>query len=257
MKKTDDETKFIKSKKTKFAEFISKNSVYGIFAVVLIAICAITLLSLPRSPKDNGDEPDPTQIVDADPTVRPTNNPRPSATLKPPVPATPTPGQVAENTPLPPPTPTPGNQGGISEVNNEPKTGFSIILPFAKSTIITPYSNDTPIYSDTLQEWSCHVGIDFSCSTNDIVPAAANGIVVSVSTDDIYGTSVLIEHEDNFYTLYRGLKEAAVKADELVAEGQSLGTASENIPFEAHIPTHIHFEVIKDNLSVNPLSFAK
>lgn len=258
MKKTDDETKFIKSKKTRFAEFISKNSVYGIFAVVLIAICTIALVSLPKSGHQNTDaSPTPPQISDADSTPNPTRRP-PSS----PIPTAPAPTKAPDNTPdIPDPTPnTPSSSddpGDSTDVGNKPETSFSITLPFAKKSVITQYSNETPIYSETLNEWACHVALDFSCNEGDNVPVAANGIVTKVTTDDIYGTSVLVSHEDGFYTLYRGLKEAAVKPDELVAKGQSLGTAAESIPFEAHMPTHIHFEVIKDNLSVNPLSFAK
>lgn len=252
MKKTDDETKFIKSKKTKFAEFISKNSVYGIFAVVLIAICAITILSLPHSDPDNP-APAPSEAAEAIPTEKPHNSDKPNPTQKPNNPATPTPGKVAENTPAPVPTPTPGS----TDVDSQPKNEFSVVLPFAGQTVITKYSNEEAVYSDTLNEWSCHVGLDFSCNKGDAVPVAANGIVVSITEDDIYGTSVLVKHTGEFYTLYRGLEKASVKKDELIAQGQSLGTVAETLPFEAHMPTHIHFEVIKDSLSVNPYSFAK
>lgn len=250
MKKTDDETRFIKSKRTKLAEFISKNSVYGIFAVVLIAICTLTLLSLPHSSPD--DEPAPSHAVNVDPTQKPSASVKPKETQKPVPTVIPTPGQVVEVTPSPVPTSDPGS----TDVSTDTQNKFSITLPFAKQSVITGYSNDTPVYSDTLNEWACHVGLDFACDKGDIVSVAANGIVTDVSEDDIYGVSVLVEHDGGFYTLYRGLEKAAVREDELVAKGQQLGTAAEVLPFEAHMPTHIHFELIKDDLSIDPYSFA-
>lgn len=252
MKKTDDEIRFIKSKKTKFAEFISKNSVYGIFAVVLIAVCTITILSLPHSSPDDT-EPAPSQAVNVDPTQQPKETSKPKETQTPQDPIIPTPGQIADNnTPAPPPTATPNS----TDVNTKPQNTFSIVLPFSKQSVITKYSNEEPVYSETLNEWSCHVGLDFACDKGDAVAVAANGIVVSVTEDELYGISVLVEHENKFYTLYRGLEKAAVKPDELVARGQQLGTVAEVVPFEAHMPTHIHFELIKDDLSVDPYSFA-
>lgn len=265
MKKTDNEIQFIKSAKRKFAEFISKNSVYGIFAVVLVAVCAITLFALPHSNNKPTETQTPQGIVDVDPSLRPTPPITNQATITPPqATITPTPpAHTPGNTPYSPPTetvvppsdttPTPP----AHDVNSGNNTKFKLALPFDKKAIITSYSNETPIYSETLHEWACHVGIDFACNKDDEVKAAADGIVVSITTDDLYGTSILVSHTEGFFTLYRGLQSANVTNDELIAEGQIIGTAAESVPFEAHMASHIHFELIKDKLSVNPLSFAK
>lgn len=164
MKKTDNEIKFIKSAKRKFAEFISKNSVYGIFAVVLIAVCAITILALPHS-KDN--KPKPSDIIDANPTLNTTNGPtqKPTPTIPNKNTATPpsnspTHDIIGEITPTPPAIDSPTPDQSI-DVNADPTSKFKITLPFNKNTIITSYSNDTPIYSETLHEWACHVGLEF------------------------------------------------------------------------------------------------
>ncbi len=254
--------------KTKLLDFMTKNSAYLIFGAVMLTVITITAASLTSKPDDDDPiaEKTPPAIVQSSPTQRPNKTQTPNKTQMPntPKPSV-TPGQTIPTVTLPPATPevTPGlnpdNGDGSLDVggdNTATKT-FSIALPFGKKDIITPYSSDTPIYSDTLHEWSCHVGLDFACKENDSVKSAANGIVVQITDDSLYGKSVLVSHSDGFYTLYRGLADVSVTADELVTQGQQIGTAAAAIPFEAHMGTHIHFELIKDDISIDPNKFAQ
>ncbi len=263
MKKTNDAKEFLISVKNKFFGFARKNSVYGAFAAAFVLICTVAILSIPSGEPDESPTPLPTEIVDAMPTVMPSPTSRPTQTARPTSNPTPTNMPMPTLAPLPTelplptlspllPTPTPdvGTSGG-----NE--TEFSIKLPFDKSTVITEYSNSVPIYSDTLEEWRCHVGLDFKCEPGAEVKSAADGIVYEIVRDDIYGTSVYVQHSDGFYTMYRGIENVVVKPDELIRQGQSIGTAANAIPYEAHMPTHIHFELIKNGLSADPFSFAK
>ncbi|MBP3347500.1 MAG: M23 family metallopeptidase [Clostridia bacterium] len=263
MKKTDSENKFSDAA-TKVWEFMKKNSAYGVFAAVVLTVVTVALISLSGKPDD---------VIEVIPTATPTQNVQLNPTIAPKPTVTPPQKTILPTTPpaitLPPlddttpqPTTAPGTNGGNGDsgdqnVNQDVSKTFSIVLPFSKKTVITGYSNETPIYSETLHEWACHVGLDFSCKENDAVTAAANGIVTKITEDSVYGISVLVSHSDDFFTLYRGLGEVNVTLDELISQGQSIGSAAGSIPFEAHMPTHIHFELIKDGLSVDPLSFVK
>ncbi len=254
MKKTENGSYFKNPKFKKITDFMSKYSVYGVFALMLIAVIALTLLSLPSDKGSADSTPAPTRTVDKLPEG--TAEPSTKATVRPTVQPTVSPDIVPEKTPVPSESPViPPNEGDITDVRKDLSTDFRISLPFDKKKIITKYSDDTPVYSETLNEWACHVGIDFECLAGENVPAAANGVVKEISEDDIYGISVLIEHQDGFTTLYRGLETVSVKQDELVAKNQNIGTALSSLPYEAHLPAHIHFEVQKNGLSVNPMSF--
>lgn len=254
MKKTDDI-------KTKIMDFMAKNSVYVILGAVIVTVIAITAISLITTPHDDVADayPSPSQSEQIKPSIilptkspATTSNPQksPTVTITPLIP-TPTPD-------LPDITPgvNPGDNDDKDVVSGVTKT-FSIVLPFAKKSVITPFSNETPVYSQTLDEWACHVGIDFSCNAKDEIKSAANGIVKSITEDGVYGKTVIVSHSNGFSTLYRGLDDINVGVDELITEGQIIGTASESVPFEAHMGTHIHFELIKDGTNVNPLSFVK
>ncbi len=267
MKKNDDEKNLINNVKEKILEFLSKYSAYGVFAVVLIITAIITIISLPK--KDNSvattPTPKPSEMISVIPS--PSQAPLPShtapATSQPNIPS-PSPSipvyPSVEPTPTAAPSETPG--GNIGDDPSQGVVGgnenkFSIALPFDKKSIITKFSDSELTYSETLDEWSCHAALDFACNKGDEVKSAANGIVVRVENDGVHRVSILVCHENDFYTFYSGLESASVKADELIAQGQVIGTAAENIPFEEHMPTHIHFELIKDNYRIDPLSFSK
>ncbi len=250
MKRTDDI-------KTKILDFMAKNSVYIILGAVLVTVITITAISL-KAPHDD--------VIDARPSPSRSAELRPSATA-------PSATKEPQKTPgssvaLPTPTPTPDVPDigpGINpddgkddkDVITDTVKTFTIALPFPKKSVITSYSNEKPVYSQTLDEWACHVGLDFSCKANDQVTSAANGIVKSITDDGVYGKTVTVSHTEGFVTLYRGLESINVSVDELIAEGQLIGTAAEVLPYEAHMGTHIHFELIKDGIRVNPLSFVK
>lgn len=254
MKKTDDI-------KTKILDFMAKNSVYVILGAVLVTVITITAVSLSAKPNDD--------ILDVDPTLPQSSNVKPSITSPTKDPST---SQSPQKSPtitiIPTPTPsvtippeiTPGViNPGDDDDNNSTSTSktFSIVLPFTKKTVITSFSDTTPVYSQTLDEWACHVGLDFSCNAGDDIKSAANGIVKSITDDGVYGKTVIVSHSNGYSTLYRGLENINVNIDELITEGQLIGTVADSLPYEAHMGTHLHFELIKDGTSVNPLSFVK
>jgi len=83
------------------------------------------------------------------------------------------------------------------------------------------------------------------------VLAALSGKVVDVKEDPLLGNVVVLKHEDGVATYYASLGETAVKKGDEVAQGDKLGTAGQNI-FNEESGTHVHFELHKDDVEVNP-----
>jgi murein DD-endopeptidase MepM/ murein hydrolase activator NlpD len=65
------------------------------------------------------------------------------------------------------------------------------------------------------------------------------------------GNMVVIKHSGNLVTKYAGLAEVRVKAGDKVQKGGVIGTCG-TPPFEAHMGTHIHFEVWDGNTAIDP-----
>ena len=123
---------------------------------------------------------------------------------------------------------------------------------------IKDYSKDNLIYSSTLDEWTTHLGIDFAAQKTDIVKAAADGKIKSIKNDPRYGLTVVIEHENGFESIYSSLLTAEfINVGEEVKQGQTIATVGNTARFEISDETHIHFEIKKDGVNVDPNIYIK
>lgn len=124
--------------------------------------------------------------------------------------------------------------------------------------IYKEYAKDNLIYSQTLEEWTTHLGIDIKTDSTTVVKAAADGKVKSIKNDPRYGLSVVIEHQDGYETLCASLLTAEfVKVGEEVKQGQTIGTVGTSASFEIADGAHLHFEITKDGESIDPTPWIK
>ena len=134
-------------------------------------------------------------------------------------------------------------------------------LSFAKPVegeIVREYAKDNLIYSETLKEWTTHMGVDIKAEKTTVVKSAEAGTVKSIKNDPRFGLTIVIEHEDNFQTVYANLLTSEfVVEGEKVEKGQSLGTVGNTAVFEIADEPHLHFEILKDSLPVDPSIYLK
>lgn len=124
--------------------------------------------------------------------------------------------------------------------------------------IVREYAKENLIYSTTLEEWTTHMGIDIKAEKTTVVKAAEDGTIKSIKNDPRYGLTIVIEHEDNFQTVYANLLTSEfVVEGERVEKGQSIGTVGNTAVFEMADEPHLHFELLKDSLPVDPSIYIK
>ncbi len=99
-----------------------------------------------------------------------------------------------------------------------------------------------------------HSGVDIKAPLGTPVIAAANGVVREAKTDKGYGKKVVIQHDNQYTTLYAHLNDFAVKVNENVKKGQVIGRVG-NTGFST--APHLHYEVIKNGKRVNPADYYK
>lgn len=120
------------------------------------------------------------------------------------------------------------------------------------------FAKDSLIYSDTLEEWVTHLGIDIKAERTSVVKAAEAGKVTSIKNDPRYGLTIVIEHVNGFKTVYSNLLTSEfVKEGESIEKGQSIGTVGNSASFEIVDEPHLHFEILKDNINVDPNIYLK
>lgn len=118
------------------------------------------------------------------------------------------------------------------------------------------YSSDKPVYSKTLNEWRTHEGVDISAEAGTPVRAVADGIIKEVKNDPRFGYTVVIEHKNGIKTIYSAISATnMVVPNQKIIMGDVIGSVGNSAPFEILEPSHIHFEVVQNNKSVNPENF--
>lgn len=120
--------------------------------------------------------------------------------------------------------------------------------------VIKPFSGDELVYSITMEDWRVHQGVDIAAEMGANVRSAANGKVLDVRYDDMWGTVVEIDHYDGLVAQYCGLgSNVPVKKGDTVEIGQSLGVVTE-VPAEVAEQAHIHLVMLKDGKLIDPMT---
>lgn len=159
----------------------------------------------------------------------------------------------SQNTPIN----TKKEESGIKEekVKEELKKQIKFTSP-VKGEIIREFAPDSLVFSETLQEWITHNGVDIKADKTSVVTAACDGTVSAIKNDPRYGLTVIIEHEDGYQTIYANLLTAEfVVQGEKVQAGQTIGTIGNTANFEIADDYHLHFEIKKDGDYLNPVSY--
>lgn len=100
-------------------------------------------------------------------------------------------------------------------------------------------------------EWRYHPGIDLTVPAGTGVLACAAGIVKEIKTDPTLGTVVLIDHGQEWNSLYAYLTAVQVAPGQKVGPGMVLGYASSST---CGPEPGVHFELHYQNKSVDPLT---
>ncbi|WP_059172228.1 M23 family metallopeptidase [Bacillus sp. FJAT-27445] len=101
-----------------------------------------------------------------------------------------------------------------------------------------------------------NTGLDIAMkdgSEFDVV-ASLSGTVTRVEEDGMLGNVIDIQHDKGIVTQYQSVKDIKVKVGDLVEKGQSLAAAGQS-QVNQKAGTHVHFEIRKDGVAVNPNNY--
>ena len=124
--------------------------------------------------------------------------------------------------------------------------------------IMKVFAKDNLVFSNTLQEWTTHLGIDIKADKTTVVKSAEAGTIKTIKNDPRYGLTITIEHDNGYQTVYANLLSSEfVVEGEKVEKGQSIGTVGNTATFEISDEPHLHFEVLKDGVQIDPTTVIK
>lgn len=155
------------------------------------------------------------------------------------------------------PSPTP-------ETPKAPETPVAVEEPMPEFTmpvdgvVVREYAKESLLFSQTLDEWVTHLGIDIKADKTAVVKASAKGKVIAIKNDPRYGLTVVVEHTKGFKTVYSNLLTAEyVSVGQSVEAGQTLGTVGNTATFEILDEYHLHFEMLENDENIDPNMYLK
>jgi murein DD-endopeptidase MepM/ murein hydrolase activator NlpD len=129
--------------------------------------------------------------------------------------------------------------------NKTTKQNFSIQWPVNKIKISRGFFSH--------QYKRNHDGLDLTQYHGAPIFAAGDGVVIySGNGFRGYGNIVILKHNEEWSTLYAHLNKIMVSDGDELKTGEILGTMGKT---GRATGTHLHFELIKDSLPVNPLDY--
>lgn len=128
------------------------------------------------------------------------------------------------------------------------------ILPL-EGDIITEYTEDSLIYSETLEAWIGHGAIDIRGEVGTPILAAMDGEIKQVYKDDLWGIVIVIDHGDGLESKYSNLGTMEMVKEGLkVNKGDHISIIGKTAKIEMHMEPHLHFEVRKNGKVIDPRS---
>ena len=130
-----------------------------------------------------------------------------------------------------------------------------LAVPPLKGEVIQTFSADSLSYNETTRDWRLHDAVDLKSDGGEVFACMA-GTVTEVYDDVSYGTTVVITHDGGYETRYSNLTAMpVVSVGDLVDPGDLIGAVGATAMLESAAPGHLHFQVLLNGESIDPMEF--
>lgn len=115
-----------------------------------------------------------------------------------------------------------------------------------------------PVFSNTMEDFRTHTGVDLFCESGSDVACVADGVVKEVWDDAMMGTCISVEHSGGVVSYYKNLYDEIPEGIEpgvTVNKGQIIATAGDTALLEIAEESHLHFELAVNGTTVDPCEY--
>ena len=239
----------------KFKEMFRGAGFYTVLALCLVAVGLWGYLLLFR---DSSETEAPAASAETEQAIHQAAVSTPQEAVQAALPAEiPEPDPEPEPEPEPEPVETVPTVKPVETVPVTPQAPALVVSPLS-GQMVAAFSVDRLTYNATLNDWRPHDGIDISAAAGTDVLSASAGTVLSVTDDDLLGTTVVIGHPGGYQTTYASVQSSpTVKEGDHVSAGQIIGAVGTTSLIEGASGPHLHFSVSKDGDLVDPEEYLK
>ena len=133
-----------------------------------------------------------------------------------------------------------------------------VYVTAVKGKVERAFTGDELVKCKTFNDWRVHQGIEIAAAEGSEVYAICDGVVSDVYEDDMLGHTVVIEHSGGIVSRYSNLiKGIVVKKGDKVSGGAVIGGVGDSAAGESMECEHLHLEVTKNGVQIDPMSLIK
>ncbi|MBP5289676.1 MAG: peptidoglycan DD-metalloendopeptidase family protein [Clostridia bacterium] len=122
-------------------------------------------------------------------------------------------------------------------------------------TVIKEFSDELLVYSETMNDYRVHNGMDLAAVIGERVKAMSDGVVEKVYDDPLMGQTVILDHGNGLKSVYQSLMPSVpdgVEEGAVVQAGDVIGGVGDTALIECAEEPHLHFEVWRGDTPINP-----
>ena len=148
------------------------------------------------------------------------------------------------------------------ETDKQPDTDVmdklpSFVLPVS-GKLSKSHDSEMQVFSNTMQDYRVHLGLDICATEGSAVSAVADGTVVEVWEDAMMGQCVAVSHSGDAISVYKNLSVTlpeGIEAGCTVKAGDKIGYVGDTAMAELADESHLHFEMTVGGIQVDPLDY--
>lgn len=221
--------------------------------LAVLAVLAIATSSANRARKENTETQPPAVTTAPLRTTPPLDAKDPARTATPDTTAAPDTAAPAPITTAPETTKAPETQTS-APVDAAP---LKLLLPVS-GQLLRGHDLEVPVWSNTMEDYRTHCGMDIAAQMGASVCAAADGVIAQIWEDPMMGQCISVKHAGDAMTIYRNLSKeipVGIEAGVEVRAGQLIANIGESAMVEIAEVPHLHFELMVADEYVDPLDY--
>ncbi len=221
----------------------ANNSAYIILVLLLVTVLAVTITAIVSTVSKRNEEPTPPldePVIGDD--VLPDN------------------GEGGSNTDTPTEPSEPENPSDGSDKPSDTKPQEKVYLAPCDGDVQKGYSDDTLVFSATMNDYRVHLGIDIASEIGAPVRAFSDGVIEKIYKDHFMGKTIVINHGNGLKSYYMNLSDTlpdGIAEGATVTPGTLIGAVGETALRECADSPHLHFELRLNDKIVDPTPYIK
>jgi murein DD-endopeptidase MepM/ murein hydrolase activator NlpD len=144
-----------------------------------------------------------------------------------------------------------GDKGGYYTLDGQSLRHTFLAAPLKFSRITSTFKMR---FHPILHVWKKHEGVDYAAPTGTEVRSVGDGVVDFAGVQNGYGNVIILQHRNNYKTVYAHLSRINVRKGESVSQGQNIGAVGAT---GWATGPHLHFEYRINGVYTDPQNIAR